>query len=356
VTDRQESGNPNRELEAMLPRRLLNFLVTLVGRHRLRHEIRRLCHPDAAVQRRARMAVMAAPYLSRPLLRRIAFRTRSKLACVAAELLYEMGDIQGLYALLSQYSDRYMFAYFSGPLRTMLQRIGYAQILDVLENCLDRLETPPLPHDHWSLALSVYALNALITLRADVPRTVWSRAITVSCPGFEDLRVCRSVVPLQASPLSADDPRVGKTLVAVRRAAVDALLTLWPQQAFELLSEALQHPDIQVRLTAIYGLRRLRDSRAYVLLQPIAANRRDLLSRDARRAIEALGSSQPDVLTLVRASDAGGAPPAELLRPATTTTTHETGQLLRPVVHDAADQPVQVQAIEPSSHNHNPVP
>lgn len=315
--------------------------------------VRRLDHKDERVRERAADLLRASGTHCWPRLRRIAFRHRSRLAVSAAELLYEMDDAQGLYALLTQYSDRYMVGWFGQHLRKALQRIGKQKILHVLEAALDRIEAPPITSEHWSLSLSVYALHALEALRAYVPPNVWRKAIVAYVPHFEDIRTCRAVVPTLAtgdsrSGLTAppDDWRVGSTVVAVRRAAVDALVTLERGSAFDLLREALAHTEPQVQLTAIYGLRRLRDPRAYTLLQPIAADRRHPLSRDARRAIESFGSRQPDVLTLMRPSQSGSASPQEMLRPATSEADADTDSLLRPRGPLSDAEP---QAMQPSS-------
>ena len=190
----------------------------------------------------------------------------------------------------------------------------------VLEAALDWMETSPLLREHWCLSLSVYAIHALEALRARVPLSLWRRALVAHSPGFEDLRSCRMVVATQdnggGSTSAYDDNwRVGSTLAAVRRVAVDALLTLDRSHAFDLLRDALAYDSPEVQITAMYGLAHLRDERAYVLLQPIAADRRHPLAKDARRVIESFGMRQPDALTLVRAAAPMEVAPEELLRP-----------------------------------------
>jgi hypothetical protein len=308
------------------------------ARWQMGRAVRRLNHPNEAMRAHAEQLLRAGSPACWPLLRRVAFRQRSRLAVTAAELLYILGDSQGLYALLEQFANGSMYGWYGPYLRRALRQVGNEKVLSVLEVALERIETPPLPREDWSLSLAVYALHALKSLNAPVPRAVWKRAITVCVPGFEDLRVCRALLPIL--PGLDPDPtltpplqewRVGSTLAAVRRAAVDALLALdWPG-TFELLRDALGHADPQVQLTAIYGLRRLADARAYVLLQPIAASRRHPLNRDARRAIEALGTREPDALTLVRPSQSATVLPDELLRPAYGSAEQAAETLLRPV-------------------------
>ncbi len=277
-----------------------------------------------------------------PQLRRAAFRPRTRLAVVAADLLDQLGDKQGLIALLSQYADPSMHGWYDAEIRRSLQRIGIERVIEVLQDCLDHLEAPELTRHHWSLSVAVYALFTLQSLRGNLPAHLWLRALTAAHPGFEELRTCRSVLPVHSyadllnteSRPPSDDWRVGTTLVAVRRSAVEALTTVARHEAFDLLRTALAHGDPQVQCTAIYGLRRLRDPRALVLLQRIAADRRHPLARDARRAIEAFGSTEHESLTLVRASDAIVAAPHELLRAADVTNETAPETLLRAVAGD----------------------
>jgi hypothetical protein len=290
----------------------------------IRNAIRRLVHTNDRAREEARARLRAASPACWPPLRNTAFRPRTGLAVVAADLLDELGDPQGLIALLSQYADPYMHGWYGVEIRRALQRIGVARIVSVLEHSLERLEAGEVNRHLWSLSVAVYALFALQSLRGSLSDTLWLRALTVSHPEFDDLRTCRSILPShsfadlidkEVRPPS-EDWRVGTTLVAVRRAAVETLILLAPKQAFDLLRVTLTHQDPQVQISAIYGLRRLRDPRALVLLQPIAADRRHPLCRDARRAIEAFGTRLPDALTLVRGSALMSASPDQLLRPA----------------------------------------
>lgn len=310
---------------------LPNWIARLLAYRRIALAVHLLDHPNPQMREQARQRLKEWSPACRPLLRRVALRERSSAAAAAAELLDELGDRQGIYSLLSQYADPFMSRHFGPPLRSALQRIGQKRITDELELSLGRIETPPLSRDQWPLALAVYSIHALHGLNARLSSDLWRRAVTASIPHLEDMRVCRSIVPAPYNGDPIADWRNSSTLVSVRRAAIDALLTLEPSQAFDLLRDALHHPDVQVQFTAIYGLRRLRDPRAYVLLQPIAADRKHPLSRDARRTIEAIGPSEPDALMLVRASSLHPAPPAELLRPAGQEPTAPSDHLLHSI-------------------------
>jgi hypothetical protein len=253
-------------------------------------------------------------------------------------LLYELGDARGLFALLEQFYDRDMFCWYGPHIRRALKQIGSHKVLAALETSLARIEAGAefkiqqpeafaLAGQRWSLYVAVYALHALAALHAPIPAAIWHRALTAYIPYYEDLRSCRAAL---LAPKAREAPVVA-LLASVRRTAVDTLLTLNREYAFVYLRNALAHPDPQVQLTTLYGLRQLRDSRAYVLLQPIAADRRHPLSRDARRVIEALGPKQPDVLTLVRPSQASAIVPEELLRPARQRADEDPATLVRPV-------------------------
>ena len=313
---------------------LTDYLTRRFADWQIRRAIRRLADPRPDVRRQAVAELrLARPRCFKPL-RRAAFRQRSLLAVHAAALLYDMDDAQGLYALLAQHSDRFLRAYYKPYLTSALQRVGGERILNVLEVALDGIETAPLWREHWCLSLSMYALHALEALCFPLSDALWQRALTAYTPDFENLHVCRAFVPSGEPTARAgakdDDWRVGSTLVAVRRAAVDALLITQPDAAFDLLRDALKHHASEVQLTALYGLRRLRDPRALVLLQPIAADRRHPLSREARRAIESFGASQPDALTLVRAAlPHTQETSAELLRPVADTNEADPTTLLR---------------------------
>lgn len=317
---------------------LTDYLGRCFAHWQIYRAIRRLADPRPDVRRQAVAELrLARPRCYKPL-RRAAFRQRSLLAVHAAALLYDMDDAQGLYALLAQHSDRFLRVYYKPYLTDALQRVGGARIRDVLEVALDGIETSPLPREHWCLSLSVYALHALESLRFPLSDALWRRALAAHAPGFEDLRVCRNLFPVgdENHPRAArdEDWRTGSTLVAVRRAAVDALLASQPDTTFALLREALAHSAPEVQFTALHGLRRLRDPRALVLFQPLAADRRHPLSREARRAIEAFGDDQPDALTLVRAALPHTAKAEEeLLRPARHADDVDIGTLLRVAPH-----------------------
>jgi len=295
----------------------------------IRVAIRRLVHRNPRVRDSAATALRAAGAACWPQLRAAAFRSQSRLAVAAADLLDQMGDGQGLIALLSQFAASENW--YEAEIRDALRRIGSERIAAVLDRSLERLEEPGLPRYNPALQVAANALYALAALHGSVSYDLWRRALMITQPHFEDLRTCRSLLPGSASYAEMADSevvlllshtrRVSSNLVAVRLAAVEALLTIARADAFDLLAYALRHPDPRVQCTAIYGLRRLRDTRAMVLLQPIAADRRNPLARDARRAIEAFGTRQPDALTLVRAASSSSADERELLLPS-----HDAGR------------------------------
>ncbi|HZO88944.1 MAG TPA: hypothetical protein VFB38_11455 [Chthonomonadaceae bacterium] len=302
------------------------FLNAIYARWQIRRAINCLDDADEAVRARAEEQLRAVSPACWSALCRAAFRRRSSTGVTAARLLYDLGDARGLFALLEQFYDRDMYCWYGPHIRRALKQIGNEKVLAALETALTRMETLPLAPRCWSLYVAVYALHALAALHGYIPSGVWRRALTVHVPFYEDVRACRLALTAEWP----ETPAVA-TLAAVRRAAVDALLALNKDEAFALLREALAHPAPQVQLTTIYGLRLLKDTRAYVLLQPIAADRRHPLARDARRAIESLGTRQPDALTLVRASQPALSDPGELLRPAASSAETLSETLLRPL-------------------------
>lgn len=306
-----------------------SLIHPLYAAWQIRQAVNRLDHADPGVRARAEERLCASSPACWPALARAAFGRRTGGGVAAAKLLYDLGDARGLFALLEQFYDRDMYSWYGPHIRRALKQIGEERVLAALETALTRIaesELLPRAAHHWSLYVAVYALHALASLHADVPPNTWRRALAAYVPFYEDLRACRN-----ALTATWPETSVVALLASVRRTAVDALLALNRPHAFALLRETLAHPDPQVQLTALYGLRELRDARAYVLLQPIAANRHHPLWRDARRVIEALGSKQPDALTLVRASHSAETPAAELLRPARHHTDDAPETLLHPM-------------------------
>ncbi len=275
-------------------------------------------------------------------LRKIAFREKGTRAVSAAKLLFDLGDTQGIFALLEQYSSVEVRREAEGYLEECLRKVGPQRVEALLNEALQSVERRPLTNETWGLAASVYALRVLVSFRHILPQATLSRAILISQVTFDSLTACRAIFPYtaftdyrvgQAGPM--EDYFVGDSLAALRRSAVDTLLAQEGAAAFALLCKALAHPDVHVQFAAIYGLCRLREERALPLFQRIASNKKHPLAHDAQRAIERFGTKLPDVLTLVRGSQLSTAPD-ELLRPAGFSEEKSPDTLLRP---SAAEPP-----------------
>lgn len=282
----------------------------------------------------------AAGKRSWPLLRRAAFRGSQPRARRAASLLHDMGDDQGLWALLDQLSNGVCTAKSRLAVRTALEQIGQQEIITSLMIALDRIDRGGLLNpSHWSLALCMNALKAIDTLGIRLSEDQWIRLLTLHVNSMDDVRVCRQFTPVLPNRLSVGDletaPRqwpAGIGTAQIRRCVIDVLIKRRPDRLLDLLTLALSNREPNVQLSAIHGLWRVGDRKAIVLLQPIAANRQHPYSRDARRAIESFESLQPAELTLVRASE----PPKNanhLLRSTTGVQESHAGLLLRPTAN-----------------------
>ncbi len=218
--------------------------------------------------------------------------------------------------------------------RAELERIGQQEIIASLEIALDRIDLGRFLPSHWSLALCVNSLKTIDALGLRLSEDLWLRLLTLRASAMDDMRVCRLITPVTADRRSmrALDPLAwpaGSSLVQIRRCAVDILMKRRPERLFFLLKQTMSCTDRDVQLTAIHGLWRLGDRQAMVLLQPIAVNRQHPYYREARRAIESFGSTQPEELTLVRASESVGSSD-ELLRSSAVSTETKAELLLRP--------------------------
>jgi len=270
-------------------------------------------------------------------LRKIAFKEKGIRAVSAAKLLFDLGDKQGLFALLEQHSSAEVRREAEVPLDRALREVGPQQIEALLRASIRSLEERQVVNDPtWGLAVSVYALRVLEDFRHSLPPSLLAHCILLSQPQFDNLAACRAVFPFTAftdyraaRPEPINDFYIGSSLATVRRAAIDSLIAQEGPQAFAILSEAVAHADPQVQYAGLYGLCRLRDERALPLFQRMASNRKHPLAHDAQRSIEVFGTKLPDILTLVRGSQLG-ASPGELLRPAGQAQEKSPETLLRP--------------------------
>ena len=274
------------------------------------------------------------------LLRKKAFRGKPVHSLRAASLLHDLGDYQGLWALMELLSKPSLTPDLKAGVRAELERIGQQEIISSLETALDRVDQGRFLPSHWSLALCVHVLRTIDELGLRLNEDLWLRLLTLRSSSMDDMRVCRMVTPVDSRSARGLDPLAwpaGSSLVQIRRCAVDILLKRRPERLIFMLKQAISSTDKDVQLTAMHALWRLGDRRAIVLLQPIAVNRQHPYSREARRAIESFGSSQPDELTLVRAAESAGNP-GQLLRSLATTPDVGAEVLLRPGADESLRQ------------------
>lgn len=303
---------------------------------RIRGALKNLQGIDEAQHQAAVQLLVASSPLCWHGLRKIAFKEKGVRAVSAAKLLFDLGDNQGLFALLEQYSSSEVRREAATYLDQSLRQIGPQRIEALLIEALRSLRIRTLANGTWGLAVSVYALRVLEEFRHALPPPLLAQCILLSQPQYDNLATVRAVFPFTAftdfrttrtEPIN--DFYIGSSLAAVRRAALDFLIGQEGLQAFTCLSEACTHSDPQVQYAALYGLSRLRDERALPLFQRIASNRRHPLAHDAQRSIEIFGTRLPDVITLVRGSQLA-ASPEELLRPVGQSTEQAPDTLLRP--------------------------
>ncbi len=293
-----------------------NIVEKLLAGFRIALAARRLGSSDYNAQLRAVEHLRAAGTRSWAQLRKYAFRGKQIHSLRAASLLHDMGDDQGLWALMELLSKTSLTPEVKAGVRSELERIGQKEIIGCLETALDRIDQGRFLPSHWSLALCVHTLKAIDDLGLRLNEQMWLRLLTLHASAMDDIRVCRMVTPVDYKRGRSLDPNAwpaGSSLVQVRRCAVDILMKRQPERLFDLLKQTMRSSDRDVQLTAIHGLWRLGDRKAIVILQPIAVNKHHPYNREARRAIESFGSSQPEELTLVRASESAGNP-GQMLR------------------------------------------
>ena len=185
-----------------------------------------------------------------------------------------------------------------------------ALLTRLLENLLDNAEQPDTPEIPTALtdAIAVIAALARIAPEGKAARPQILRAL-----------------------LSLELPAEYPSLRAVRSMAASALLSLYGADSFSFFIEALYVPRYSVQPAAIAALAELGDARALPHLQTLAAVPNHPCAMLATEAATAIKRAHPEMMTLLRASNAHDTQPETLLRPILTNpadTAPET--LLRP--------------------------
>jgi HEAT repeat protein len=117
-------------------------------------------------------------------------------------------------------------------------------------------------------------------------------------------------------PISPYSPPQREIAELVRTAAAETLLQIYASECFAIFLETLHSPRFELHSTAIIALGRLGDVRALSHLQSIAAEASHPCGGLANEAIAAIRRTNPEMMTLLRASTMD-AQPDTLLRPAT---------------------------------------
>lgn len=211
----------------------------------------------------------------------------------------------------------------------------------LLNNSLDNLPRVTAPEEvEESLSVTVAAIRALGRLGS--PSALPAREAL--------LRAIRCVKRNVVHEGSASGPfrrsEVREIGEMVRMAAVETLIDLYGPDSFPLLLEALYTPQTECTETAILALGRLGDVRALPHLQRFTAlsepagmkTGASALAIAANQAIAAIRKTNPEMMTLLRASSALDTQTDTLLRPAAggpPDTAPE--QLLRPSAPEATE-------------------
>lgn len=202
----------------------------------------------------------------------------------------------------------------------------YPILSELLENGLESLTRSHNPAETEEyVAVIVAALRLLATLTPDgakgVQPLLLQALVTVKHSTLYEGMV--------AAPFQNAEVRDIGNLIRV--AAAEALFDIYDTASFALFLEALYHPLMEVRSTAIMSLGRLGEVRALPHLQSIIAIPGHPLVATAQEAIATIKRTNPHVMTLLRASSANSVHDDKLLRPVmgNTPETHPE-QLLRP--------------------------
>jgi hypothetical protein len=204
----------------------------------------------------------------------------------------------------------------------------------MLANALDTLRHSMSPDETQELAfLAASSLRALA--RIGPPASLAARE--------EILRalhaVTASVLPERPGTGGTPAGQPQDVGALIRAAAADTLVQLYANASFALLLEAVFALETTARGTAVTALGRLGDTRAVPILQGIAAGPDAGLAAAAQESLAAIRKTNPEMMTLLRASSAVGTRADTLLRPASGATSAPPETLLRPTQRPGPPQP-----------------
>jgi HEAT repeat protein len=181
----------------------------------------------------------------------------------------------------------------------------------LLGNTLDALQQNATPEaTEEMLTACVAVVRALARVGAPQALCARNELLRALC------LVKRGIVYETGGPADFRKSSLREIGVVVRTAAAETLLELYGTDSFPLFLEALYAPLPEAHSTAIVALGRLGDARALPHLQPLVANAAHALSPVATEAVAAIRRTNPELMTLLRASSALDNRPETLLRPA----------------------------------------
>ncbi|HLK57116.1 MAG TPA: HEAT repeat domain-containing protein [Chthonomonadaceae bacterium] len=197
------------------------------------------------------------------------------------------------------------------------------RLRQMLERSLDRLETAWNPDELEDiLGVCVGLIRTLVRLGGEtIPQAHEPLLRALRCVKYNITnQLSASALPLRTE--------VGEM---VREAAASALMQWYGVECLPLLVETLHTPEPPVQITAMQALGSLGDVRALPALQPFVEGPSPQLAPVAQNAISAIKRTNPEMMTLLRASSGSDVRPETLLRPASgNPETTSSDLLLRP--------------------------
>ena len=249
--------------------------------------------------------LLARHETARPRLHR-ALSAAPPVACGAAGILHQLGDLQGVrHILLRAYQDEWFTHYpaqdIAASAHHLEQRIGAEPIRQGIRQALE--DAPYSPNAQACLQILTIALSGLralnvIASHSEAPSnskndtSFWMQAFLFGTAQLPPYKQAITSMPL-----------FGNMTGWMRAEAMRGLLREHPADiCLTIFSDALRAEDQSVVRSAIIGLQCLGNPRAVPALETLAFTTGHPLSLPARRAIERLAGTQAEVLTLVRAS------------------------------------------------------
>jgi HEAT repeat protein len=309
---------------------------------RLRAAVRALGSEYLPERQRAESELCADRNHAAPLLREAARAQQPVARAVrAAVLLHRLDEQDGPEILRHMAHDPSLRSSADSELlrHAVQEVVGHEHYIRQAAIAVTHLEQRP--ESFKAIVRFRQAAQMLRFQEAQLPLDLIRRSLLVRTVGGEDLSQVRAVLN--------DDPDVAVEHVCmVRREAVLSLLrcregilvkfSKMPsaveeadrRRALRILLHHLAHPSPAVKLTAMYGLELLGDTRAISGLLPLTLEVDCPVREDARRLIEKLKSGRPDALTLLRAASPHAAAHQTLVRPAPRPIEERPDTLLRP--------------------------